>query len=341
MMSRCLPSLLLIIICLTVLSPRSARADAVSDEQVAIAAQRNGDSDSALLLYTAALEAFRDEELFMDAARVAQALMMLQIGRGDIEAAVAASVEGRRMLVRAGQPERAALAASQLGSLLKARGKYEQAEQCYVDALEIYRAQGNAYAEAGTLTSLGVLAELLQQPARSADYYSTAGEKFLRLGDERGVMLSYASAGQAQLNAGNPAAAEDAFRQALFLCSKLAEPQDCARQHLGLSRALRELQNLDEALASMDACLELLLIAPDDLLQALAHLERGRILGRMGERQQALLEMSRAWEMFAGDGQINEQLEMSEDLIECARLAGRSDLAERYRRERLDLNVSF
>jgi tetratricopeptide (TPR) repeat protein len=341
MMPRILPSLLLIIICLTALLPRFARADAVSDEQVAIAAQRSGDTDSSLQLFTAALVAFREEGLYLDAARVAQALMMLQIGLGDIEAAVTVSVEGRRMLMLAGKPERAALAASQLGSVLKARSEYERAEQCYLDALEIYQALGNAYAEAGTLMSLGVLAELLQQPARSADYYSSAGEEYLQLGDERGVMQSYASSGQAQLNAGNPAAAEDAFRQALFLCGKLDEARACAQQQLGLSRALRALQNLDEALASMDACLQLLEGAPDATLQASAHLERGRILRQKNEGKKALLELSRAWEMFASNGQVNEQSEMAAELIEVARLAGRRDLAEQYRLELLELNVSF
>ena len=78
---------LLLLACL-ILLPQSAYADALNDEQVAIAAERNGDKDSALKLYQSAFDGYSDDEQFAEAARVAQSLMLLQISLGMIGEAV-------------------------------------------------------------------------------------------------------------------------------------------------------------------------------------------------------------------------------------------------------------
>src|SRR5690606_31534142 len=128
--------------CLIML-PQSAYADALDDEQVAIAAERNGDNDSALKLYRAAFEGYSGNEQFAEAARVAQSLMLLQISLGMLDEAVSSSADARRMLLSAGLRSRAAQLANQLASLLKARSAYGPAQDSYLAALEIYSEDGN------------------------------------------------------------------------------------------------------------------------------------------------------------------------------------------------------
>ncbi|MCB1218215.1 tetratricopeptide repeat protein [bacterium] len=332
-------SLLLLLACL-ILSPRLAAADPLNDEQVAIAAERNGDRDTALTLYQSALAGYGSAGQHTEAARVAQSLMLLQISMGDIADAMASSEQARSMLVEAGRSDAAAQLAGMLASLLKARSEYGLAEDSYLAALAIHRGSGNRVSEAGTLMSLGVLAELMEKPQRSAEYYEEAGEVYLDLGDERGLMHSYTNAGQARLEADDPRAAEQAFRQALFLCGKLDDPHSCVAQQLGLSQALRLMQRHAEALEAIAACLELLQERPDDLLRARTLLEQGRVLAGGEDPQQALQVLEEAWQLFGREARQEEQAAMATELIEAAQAAGRSDLAARYRQLRSELNVS-
>ncbi|MCB1220541.1 MAG: hypothetical protein H7A35_03270 [Planctomycetales bacterium] len=330
---------LLLLACL-ILLPQSAYADALNDEQVAIAAERNGDKDSALKLYQSAFDGYSDDEQFAEAARVAQSLMLLQISLGMIGEAVDSSARARHMLVQAGRSSQAAQLANQLASLLKARSEYKLAEESYLAALDIYTQDGNRVSMAGTLMSLGVLAELQEQPLRSAEYYEQAGDVFLALSDERGLMHSYGSAGNARLAASDDVGAEQAFRQALFLCEKLDDPLVCVDLELGLSAALRGMERLKEALDSTDSCLGMLAQSPDRFLQARTMLERGRILGLQDDRAAALDAMVQAWELFGKDGRMEQQAAMATELIEAAQQAGRNDLVQRYRQLRSELNVS-
>ncbi len=339
-MKPCFTANLFLLCSLFLLAPLYAYADATSDEQVAIAAERNGDSENALLLYQSALSGFSAEQEYAAAARVAQSMMLLQIRLGKLGEALEAAGQAREMLMSDGRPEAAAQLASQLGSVLKARSEYAEAEKSYLVALEIHREQGSGYGIAGTLMSLGVLSELMGQPAGSAQYYEEAGDAFLGLGDERGLMNSYASAGQAWLNADDPDNAEDAFRQALFLCGKLDQPHSCASQQLGLSRALREMGRFLEALVSSDECLAILDVSPNPLLEARAQLERARILLAQESFAESLTAYVEAWEGFAAEQSTQEQAAMSQELIEVARLAGRSDLAQRYRQLAAELSAS-
>jgi tetratricopeptide (TPR) repeat protein len=162
----------------------------------------------------------------------------------------------------------------------------------------------------------------------------------MELGDERGLMQSYASRGQALLRADDGGGAEDSYRQALFLCGKLAEPATCAAQHLGLSRALRMQSNGREALEQCERALELFGDRADVRDIAAAHLERGRVLLLLERSEDALQELGEAWDGFAASGSINEQAGMADELIELARRNGRRDLAERYTRESDALNAS-
>lgn len=326
---------------LLLLQPLCASADPVSDEQVAIAAERSGDSDTALLLYQSALDGFSNSRDYSSAARVAQSLMLLQISLGDIEAAMGSAAQARDMLLQAGLPDRAAQLSSQLGSVLKARSEYSMAAQSYQVALEIYEQSGNGYGRAGTLMNLGVLAELLNDPARSAEYFELAGMEYLDLDDERGLMTSYASAGQAHLNAGEPQEAEQDFRQALFLCGKLDDPHACASQRLGLSRALREMGSHEEALETTLQALATLAEKPDDLIRGRIMLEQGRILAELGRSDNSLEALMDAWDLFELASSPGEQAAMALELIEAARRAGRQDLVERYREQRRLLNASF
>ena len=179
-----------------------------------------------------------------------------------------------------------------------------------------------------------------EQPLRSAEYYEQAGDVFLALSDERGLMHSYGSAGNARLAASDDVGAEQAFRQALFLCEKLDDPLVCVDLELGLSAALRGMERLKEALDSTDSCLGMLAQSPDRFLQARTMLERGRILGLQDDRAAALDAMVQAWELFGKDGRMEQQAAMATELIEAAQQAGRNDLVQRYRQLRSELNVS-
>jgi tetratricopeptide (TPR) repeat protein len=126
--------------------------------------------------------------------------------------------------IRAGQAQ----ARAQEGRCLTQLGEYQLALACALEAIAMYRKPGelgDKYGEAETLRSLGDTYHHLDGHTQAISYYQQALELNRQLGDHYTEADTLTHLGDTYRAAGEPAAAQDVWRQAVAILDDLHHPE--------------------------------------------------------------------------------------------------------------------
>jgi tetratricopeptide (TPR) repeat protein len=140
-----------------------------------------------------------------------------------------------------------ATGAHQLGIIAEERQQFDQAEQWYRKALEIFEWLGLEREVASDYHHLGIIAEERQQFDQAEGWYRKALEIFERLGLPRETVAEYHHLGRIAVERQQFNQAEGWYRKALEICEQLGLESEAAREYHHLGMIAEERQQFDQA----------------------------------------------------------------------------------------------
>jgi tetratricopeptide (TPR) repeat protein len=282
----------------------------------------------------------RARELGRRAARRLIAAGSRALERSDVAATV--NLYGRASaLLEPGDPERLAILPD-LGRALDARGRFDDAEACFAEALERSEAAGNE----GAMANVRIQRHLSGHAGRDV----TADEKrrvadessaiFQRTGDDLGLALAWRLRGQASWSDGSVAGDEVALAKALDYARR-------AGSHWEATEIVGEMSAdlywgptpVSEAIRWSN---DILAGAPDDrgmempISHALAHMH-----ARLGDFELARSLVARCLEIVSESGQLSDAAILTEVAADVETLAGDHEAAERILADGCDRFVAM
>jgi len=191
---------------------------------------------------------------------------------------------------------------SQIATVLRNLGKYSQSEQAYLKALEYCTKMGNIFWQATILNSLGILQQLLGEYDQSLKTFEKALEYANITSTFREKAYTFASIGDLYVEIGAVAEAKEAYRQSQILIQQFDDEYlihyldlahvACQRIDGDLASALKDSEDVLKKAIDSQSLLEI----------NHSYLERGMILIQLGEFQQALKELEKAYLFFRKSG---------------------------------------
>jgi tetratricopeptide (TPR) repeat protein len=148
-------------------------------------------------------------------------LSQVASSQGHHDEALSHARESLRLSQASGIREEQAWARALEGGSLAQCGKFQQALDCSVEALAIFRELEDRYGEAETLGSLADIHYHLDSHSQAIDYHRRALELNRQLGDHYAEADTLTRLGDAYQAAGELDAARDAWRQALAIRDEL------------------------------------------------------------------------------------------------------------------------
>jgi tetratricopeptide (TPR) repeat protein len=124
----------------------------------------------------------------------------------------------------AGHPHLQAAALNKVGWHAAHLGDYQRALACCRQALDLLRGLGNRYSEAFAWDSLGYIHQHLRHHAQSIECFNHAVSLFREFGNRFELAATLSNLGDAYHAASQPAAARDAWQQALTILDDLDHP---------------------------------------------------------------------------------------------------------------------
>jgi transcriptional regulator with GAF, ATPase, and Fis domain/tetratricopeptide (TPR) repeat protein/tRNA A-37 threonylcarbamoyl transferase component Bud32 len=196
--------------------------------------------------------------------------------------------------------ERLAAWLRRLASIRHRSGRKDEAYRLLEEAMQRVADRPASVTAIRVATSLGIL---LNADGRWADASRLAESRLALLGDPPPGEAAYLHnvAGFAALRLGDPAAAAAAFRQALSLRERLADPAPIAAAHGHLGVALQRLGRLAEAATHLRNAFE--------LYREMGHLgEAAAALNNLGNHLKRIGDLSAAEDAFRESLEIRERL---------------------------------
>jgi hypothetical protein len=186
---------------------------------------------------------------------------------GDVPRAENLVAEWREMAEEAEAEEQLMSAMNAEARIAMEKGDADGARAGYMTIKEVAAARGDRGREAATAVNLGVLATLSGDYRAGLDYSMEAAELFDDLHDEGGVATARLNCGWNALGLGDPALAEDSFRQGLLVAGRLRAVPRIATGAAGLGAALvakQEERRGAELIGASESLLEELQIRLND-----------------------------------------------------------------------------
>jgi DNA-binding SARP family transcriptional activator len=180
-----------------------------------------------------ALDLFRDLDDQVGQARAHGDIAMAFAIEDRYREALAHSDRALDLSRSAGHPHVHATTLNKVGWHAAHLGDYERAMDCCQQALDLLRDLGNRYSEAFVWDSLGYIHQHQSHYARSIYCFHRAVSLFREIGNRFELAATLSNLGDARDAAGQPAAARDAWRQALTILDDLHHP-DAAHIHAKL-----------------------------------------------------------------------------------------------------------
>ena len=189
-----------------------------------------------------------------------------------------------------------------LSHVMRASGKYDEAEHALLQALAIHDKDGNTFDRAITYHNLGGLQNEARQPAKALPYLQRAMELKQQIGGPRGAQLvsTLVEISAARRELGDIRSATAAFAQAESIARESIPPADKRNVQVSLESARLSLARKDSAAAVTAARAALALIDEQDP-------------GRMSMIQCVLAEA------LAGIGTVDEARELLNDALATRR----------------------
>lgn len=266
---------------------------------------------------------------------------------GDHDEVAQRIIEHGQALVRRGQMELLSIIASidrdevsdthwsgvqQLrGDLLTLQGEWDEAEQAYLDALDLVAKQGEPEAEARLLASL---ADILVQRGRvdeALDHHRKALTRFIELGDARWAARSYSNMGYIFRRKGDKNAALESYANVEHVLAD-SQPGELVDVRINLARAFLEMQLPDRAREHALQAFDEAQAGDDEVRVARARAVLGRYYSSTGDADLARHHYAEALEQLGHEGDPRSVVEITLLLGEVLIAAGQTeDALERYR----------
>jgi tetratricopeptide (TPR) repeat protein len=174
-------------------------------------------------------------------------LAILAHARGRYEEAEACCHQTLEISEQLGEPDTIAGAYHELGTLAQLRGRYEEAEACYQRSLEIRKQLGDPDNMARIYHQLGALAQLRSKYDESEVLYHQSLEIHERLGNPVEVAATYQNLGGIAQSRGDYERAETRYRQALRISEQLGHLAGMAAGYHSLGMLAHLRHNYREA----------------------------------------------------------------------------------------------
>ncbi|HLM61156.1 MAG TPA: CHAT domain-containing tetratricopeptide repeat protein, partial [Pyrinomonadaceae bacterium] len=141
-----------------------------------------------------------------------------------------------------------------VGNIYNAKGDYEKAIENYQAALTLARTLQNENSIATQLNSIGYNSILLDRFDVALDYSSQAREIFTKIGYRQGIGQTLLHTGLAVHKKGDTAQALENYRQLLKIAEQIQNPRQMVNAHYLIALALRDRNELPDALVSIENC---------------------------------------------------------------------------------------
>jgi DNA-binding SARP family transcriptional activator len=185
---------------------------------------RLGSYEEARGHYTQSLDLYRDLGDQVGQARAHGDLSMAFAIQDHYREALTHSERAVDLSRSAGHPHVHAVMLNKVGWHAAHLGDYQRALGCCQQALDLLRELGNRYSEAFVWDSLGYIHQHLRDHGQSIDCFRRAVSLFREIGNRFELAATLSNLGDACRDAGQPAAARDAWQQALAILDDLHHP---------------------------------------------------------------------------------------------------------------------
>jgi len=297
-------------------------------------AVRRGEYDRAVREATDALDSWEDPD--REQCRLLAVKADAEMYQGDYEKAAETSQQLRDLAEQRDAPEIEAEAVRKLGKIARRRSEYDHAHECYLEALETYRAVGDRHGEADALNSLGIVADHQSDPETAREYYDGALEAYRVVGDRHQAAKVLQNLANIDDRRGNDEQAWEAYKKALETANSVGDPSlvGAIRMNLGITAAQRS--EYEQAREYAGTALETLEAIEQSRPSAVARGALGSILVETGEYDAAREHLEGAVEVLETIGDSLHRGSVLSELGHLARKQGRYDCASGYYQSALD-----
>ncbi|MGI5507158.1 tetratricopeptide repeat protein [Lentzea sp. CA-135723] len=227
----------------------------------------------------------------------------------------------------------------ELGRSHARAGEYEEADERFWDALEMFRSMGDSAGEARTLHALGHNQGRARRYHEALATYGLALELSRRTGDRAQEAVGLASIGQVQHSLGRHEDAVECYRRAASIYAELGQRVGQGRILNDLGCALHSRGRLEEAHDHHQRALVILDDVGDRAAASIAHTELGRICSRWGRHTEALAHHDNAIAVFREIGDPVGEAEVLVNLGATHERMGRYETAADLCRDAEELAV--
>ncbi|MGC0403254.1 DNA-binding SARP family transcriptional activator/tetratricopeptide (TPR) repeat protein [Streptomyces sp. SAI-126] len=210
----------------------------------------------------------------------------------------------------------------QLSIPLWQTGQYRSARSLLQESLNFLSQTGDPLRIARCRNLLGINLLHLAENEKALAHFTSALSDFTEIGDERGKYSALNNIAELHKRAGNPKAAELAYRQAVVVAERMGNPRDRATLQMNMASVLDALGRADEALTLYGLALPVLRDVGDRRAEAIALTRIGRAHRKAGRTEEALRQHIAALEMTRAIQAAGEEAEVLYDLALAERDAG-------------------
>ena len=261
----------------------SQKSIGVCLQDIAIIFYDQGKLTDALAMYQEALRTQREIDNRINIANSLNSIANVLADTGDQAGAKAKYQEALAIFREAGDQFSVAMLMGNIGELSLDQGNLSEAKQMLESALEIKRKLNNRHSQAYTLSTLGDLAYFQDDLPAARRYHQEALDLRTQLGEKSNAAQNVLALASLTLEAGKPADALEAARQAaqVFQSQKQVEYQALAGDLI--ARALLASGKLPEARQEIESSRRLLAGSVNHPARLAAAVTFGRILTASGD----------------------------------------------------------
>ena len=219
---------------------------------------------------------------------------------GQVDEAIAAEEESRRLFAAVGYRRGVGLATNEIGVTLINRGDAAGAKAKFEESLAIRRALGNKMGIAANLDNLGDALLALGRLNESRSKFEEAIAVYSELGHEDGVARVKGDLGILLLSMGDHQLAKKNFQESLDVCSRLGDKSSAALDMAGIGSVLRAEGDIEgakkfesQALSVFEGIGKRTGAAQAKLALAQLHVDEGNATLGVNEARQAASEFKR------------------------------------------------
>ena len=227
------------------------------------------------------------------------------------------------------------------GLVAREQRRFEQAEDYYRQALDLWLEFGDRHGAALTYHHLGVVAQEQRRFEQAEDYYQQALDLFLEFGDRHGAAVTYHQLGLVAQEQRRFEQAEDYYRQSLDLLLEFGDRHGAASTYHHLGMVAQEQRRFEQAEDDYRQALDLKLEFGDRHGAARTYHQLGRVAQEQRRFEQAEDYYRQALDLLLEFGDRHGAASTYHQLGLVAQDQRRFEQAEDYYRQALDLLLEF